>query len=38
VREPPGGRERRTPGVRIKNRTAAYRAMYILFVMFRESF
>ena len=32
VREPPGGRERRTPGVRTKKRTAAYRDIHILFV------
>ena len=34
VREPPGGRERRTPGVRTKKSTAAYKDIHILFVMF----
>ena len=32
VRLPPGGRDRRTPGVRTKKRTAAYRDIHILFV------
>ena len=32
TRLPPGGRDSRTPGVRTKKRTAAYRDMYILFV------